>query len=243
MRHPKHAPKKKNDRLLLAALAVICLAALSVGTFTLSRYVLRREDRRLATPVNFCFESDYLKEGGASYTVYTGSVEFQVANHDGLNVTGQNISYTLAGTGSDGTHTLSGGAQSSAKYTLSGAPGESKAVTAAALSPYAKTLQATFTFQDPGEETVYKVTDWGYYLTLDLYTGSQADAITVNYGADLAPDSTDDLMAGWTSGTSGTLSGLSPNSHYTLVFFEKIPGSYPGAGEQILSSSAVTISK
>jgi len=239
----KQESEKKKNYVLLAALAVACVAALSIGSVTLSRYVLKSEDQQVATPASFYFESDYLKEGGAAYTVYTGSVNIKIANHDGLNITRDTISYTIDGTGNAGTQTLNGGLENSAEYTLSGKPGETKKVTATSAYPYAKTLSATFLFQDPGESTVYKVTDQGYYLTLDLYTGAKTDAITVHYDADLAPDNTNQLMAGWISGTSGILSGLSPNTHYCLVFFERTAAEYLTTGEQILSGGTITLSK
>lgn len=239
----QHSTRKKKNNVLLAALVVACIAVLSIGTATLSRYVQKSEDQQVATPVNFYFESDYLKEGGATYTVYTGSVNIKIANHDGLNITNDTISYTIEGTGDTGTQTLNGGLENSADYTLSGEKGETKKVTVTSSYPYAKTLSATFLFQDPGENTVYKVTDQGYYLTLDLYTGAKADAITINYDADLAPDNTNELMSGWTSGTNGTLSGLSPNAHYSLIFFERTAAEYPTTDEQILSGGTITLSK
>ena len=105
----KQESEKRKNYVLLAALAVACVAALSIGSVTLSRYVLKSEDQQVATPPAFYFESDYLKEGGAAYTVYTGSVNIKIANHDGLNITRDTISYTIDGTGNAGTQTLNGG--------------------------------------------------------------------------------------------------------------------------------------
>lgn len=226
-----------------AALVLACAAVLSVGTVTLSRYVLKWTDKQVAAPANFYFESDYLKEGGADYTVYTGSVTFYVANNDGLNVTSDTIAYTIEGVDDvNSGGSLPGNAESKAEYTLTGLPGDKKIVTAAASSPYVKTLSATFAFADPGESTVYEVTDHGHYITLDLYTGAATGDITVNYGSDLTPDSTNARMSGWLSGGSGTLSGLSPNACYSLVFFETTVGEHSSSGQQVLNGGTITIS-
>lgn len=240
-RYKFHSKKKKRDHRLSAVLVIIGILLLSGSAVTFSRYVLQREEGQIATAADFYFESDYLKEGGAAYTVYTGSVNIRVANHDGLNATGADISYTIGEKGSAEPRTLKGGAQSSDEYDLSGAAGETKTIFAAAASPYQKTLSASFTFQDPGESTVYRITDQGYYLVLDLYIGAKVQDITIVYGADLVPDSTNELMAGWTSGESGTLSGLSPHAHYSLVFFESTLADYPAVGEKLLEGGSIAL--
>lgn len=227
----------KSLRIPALLLVTALILAVTAG-ITFARYVLKEDHSGLAEADTFYFESDYLKEEGANYTVYTGSVNITIANHDGLNTTSKDISYTTTGFDSNEHGTLNS-TQKSKTYTLSGNDGEEKKVSVTSTEPYEKTLSATFSFKDAGENTVYEVKDHGYYMTLELYTGAKPGEITVNYGSKLAPDTADEKMSGWLGGSSGTLSGLSPNAHYSLVFFENEAVDYTGAGQQILGGDNI----
>ena len=221
----------------------VCIAALSVGMVTFARYMQKKENSEIADSVNFIFKSNYLKENPAEYTVYTGSAEIGISNYDGLNVTGNTITYTVEGISDNSAKTLTGGSEKTDTYVLSGIAGEKKTVTAKASSPFEKTLSAAFLFKDQGKNTIYKVTDYEYYITLDVYTGMKPGDITVSYDTNLAPDNTDARMANWTSGSRQTLSGLSPNAHYAFIFYGSEGAAYETEGEQILSGSVITLSK
>jgi len=77
------------------------------------------------------------------------------------------------------------------------------------------------------ETNYYSVTKHTHHVELHIYTGSKTPGnITVQFGAGLIPDNTNEFMRDWvvpsedeTSGGSGTLTGLTVNSHYTLIFF------------------------
>lgn len=232
--------KQKRKQVFFTSLLLLILALSSKGAVTYSRYVIQRTNTQVATPVNYCFTSNYLTTGGASYTIYSGSVSIEVSNTDGITTTNESISYSISGTASDGSKTISGGTATTDSYLLSGTSGDSKTVTVTVSSPYTETISATFIFLDPDSSSFYEITDNGYYITLALYTGSSIGEITVTYGNNLVPDNTNSLMTTWTSGTSGTLSELIPNAYYTMTFFEISDETYD-AGQTLITGNSLVI--
>lgn len=235
--------KKLNDRFpgqkfrIQAFLLVTALILSVTSGVVFARYVLKEDHSGLAEAESFYFESNYLKEGGAEYTVYTGSVDITITNSDGLNTTPEMITYTTTGMNANGQNQILGGdTQNINTYTVSGIDGDAINVSATSSSPYARTLSAIFSFKNPGENTVYEIKDQGYYITLDIYTGMNTQNITVNYGNDLAPDNTNEKIKDWVTGSAGTLSGLSPNAHYSLIFFKNNSMDYAQIGQQILGA-------
>lgn len=86
---------RKRNKPLIAILILVVITALSIGTITFSRYVLHSEEDELYVPTNFVFLSDYLKEGGIDYNVYTNFLDITIRNTDGINITELNINYNI----------------------------------------------------------------------------------------------------------------------------------------------------
>ncbi len=211
---------KKPIFIVLLFLAVFF--CLGVGG-TYAYYQVETENTSPITAEAFSFTSDYLSAEGGSYPVYGSSVSFFLKNSDGLTVTKSDLEYSLTVSGGvlDSTNgTLTGGAVNYKTHTLTGSG--TVTVTATSTAPYAKTLTATFEFI-PLDST-YQIIDEGDYILLDIFTGTWIpDAgFTVEYGANLAPDNSEELTKNWVNATSGTIpkSSLAPNSHYQLIFFE-----------------------
>ncbi len=180
-------------------------------------------------PATFVFDSNYLKPASenAEYNVYGDTVDIVLFNHDGLDVTVGNLSYTLTCDNKDvefdkdkgeladdgmydNTHTL--------KY--SGEKPASITVTATSSSPGKKELKATFNFVS-GEGNRYRIIKDGNVVTLDIVIGNKVpeNGITVNCGK-LAPNNTYGLTLEWFNDTTYTITeGLETNTPYTLLFF------------------------
>ncbi len=110
--------KQKRKQVFFTSLLLLILALSSKGAVTYSRYVIQRTNTQVATPVNYCFTSNYLTTGGASYTIYSGSVSIEVSNTDGITTTNESISYSISGTASDGSKTISGGTATTDSYAI-----------------------------------------------------------------------------------------------------------------------------
>lgn len=199
MERPKH--KQKNHRILFAALAVVCIAALSIGTVTLSRYVQKRQDQRLATPVNFYFESDYLKEETekAFYYIDPEVGSFQIALYNSADLqrwTTYAIPYTVTATGATVTEsaqgTLAGGTQSTAQLTITPTVtgGGEFTVTARSFSPYTKTLTATFQLA-PGNQYIVEDEAGNTAAVLTITCIDDGGPIGLSLPNGVVPDATD----------------------------------------------------
>lgn len=225
--------QKKSERMSnwpksIFVLAIVAILLVSGGT--LARYVLQRNsDLAVATAAGFYFESNYLKVDGPSYTIYTDEVTVTITNTDGINVASQDIIYTVSADVEN--HTLVAEESADTETFIISKPTEGKTqivtLTATATAPYEKSLAATFTFEDPEDSTWYCLTPSDHYATLELYTGSAVGDVTIDY-SDYAPDNTNSLVSNWTNAsTKNTLTGLSPNTMYTLVFFGETESNTP----------------
>ncbi len=215
--------KKKlyeNGRLLSAVAMLLAALGVLFSGNTVARYISSRQERASVTAREFRFESNYLTEDGADYTVHPGStVEITITNTDGLTVAEDAVTYEIKVTG-DGTltpatenkgYTLAAGATGTIHtYTLTGT-GE-VTVTAKATKPYAKTLSATFTFKTA--ESYYTVADHTRYVQVDIYTVDAVNGITVSNTGGLTPDSTNKHFNG------SSIGALEADSHYTFVYFK-----------------------
>ncbi|MFI3141216.1 MAG: hypothetical protein R3Y27_02785 [Clostridia bacterium] len=221
----------KSHKTQIAVLLLVVILSTVTLVFTFSRYVMQDEDDQISVPANFYFLSDYLVEGGATYTVYTPSTEFLIKNNDSVNVTENDIIYTVEYTAidengnevttatltdlvlmpilEDRQYTLSALGEedeimkSSNSYLLSAPTGVCVTVSATSSKDYTKTLSATFEFVDAENESFYQVIDYGYYCELIIYTGENVEDITIDYGEDIAPNNMDDAMFDWKEQTTG----------------------------------------
>ena len=260
---PEASSKKHHRRPggnFWACVILICAALLTLGGITIAKYTQQWSKTVAAVPSSFCFVSDYLKEGGAQFDIYTGAVDIVISNSDGANTAGEAVIYTLS-TDNGALSPAGGAAQSSLTgqpaagdtltgqfaagtaqaqtMTLSAAPGQICTVTAQSTSPYSRTLTATFCFMDNEGSTVYSVKDYGNYCELIIST-AETLLTSVSWPSDLSPDNTNDLMKGWTSGTSGSLS-LEENSTYHLIFFKSNPSESCTVAQQTLNSDTIAM--
>lgn len=246
--------KARRITTTLVALAIIVCGA---GIHTFARFISSKSETAVIQAEAFYFTSDKLSTDAPVYSVCGDSFTVNLSNSEFGNRSGSDIMFTLTVTG--GTCADSGGSVSTSgnvrTYTGCTLPrsGENEAVktlsitaeedsvtvVATSVSPYVKTLSATFrrAFTD---NATYRVTDFGVYSLLEIFTGAETSEITVNYGDNLSPDNTNPLMSDWTGAErSGTLSGLTAQSHYSLIFFENAEDDYSVAESAINAVSRV----
>ncbi len=210
-------------RKAVVLLVLACLLCISSVGGTLARYATKQAASGVIKSRNFFFTSNYLRpqEEKASYTVYSDSVEILLENNDGLNISDTDIAY---GIWKDGTEekkgTFPGGAKQKILWKINGEFGTTVTVTAKAKSPYTQELTASFRFENRDGGSYYQVTDKGYAVYLDIWTGQTApETVTVSFSG-LSPDTGVGLTADWKNETPGTFSP-DPNAHYTLIFFDE----------------------
>lgn len=206
MKHLKnrHSGEKKNSRLWLAAAAAFCIAVLSAGTLTLSRYVLRQREQQLATPQNFYFESDYLKESAekAFYFIDPKTDSFQITLYNAADLhrwAASDISYTVTATGADvedsGHGLLKGAQPSTGLLTITPTLTEGEfTVTAQASAPYEKLLTATFRLAR-GNQYHVEDTQGNTAAVLTITCIDNGGPISLLLPAGVVPDTTDDRVA------------------------------------------------
>ena len=174
----------------------------------------------------FVVSSDYLTDDATipEYNVYDNTIIFNIKNNKDENVliTDDNITYTVSsdrGTLSQASGTLIKNSNNEDTITLTSDVLQSCTVTLTTTSPFRKTLRAKFNFVGTGSTTSYKVTDKGYYIILDLYTGYNLSNISIDYTG-FKPDTANELISSWTSGTTGTINSnnLEEHAHYELRF-------------------------
>ena len=253
--------KRRKYLSVFLLLAIISIAGLS--SWTLSKYTVQVEKDKVVVPTDFFFLSDYLKEADASgviptYNVYTSSIDIRISNNDVVNITDEDITFTIAAKDdSDGPGNFEvfnkDGATVSATddsynigstenyYTckLKADIGDTITLTATSSSPYKKTIQAKFVFKETGDINYYEVEDKTNYSILKLYMGNTVKDINITYNSnELAPDNTNDIMKDWKDDSGSTVTktipaaSLEPNSFYSFIFYENELGTYSTGGKK-----------
>ena len=193
--------------------------------FFIAKYITQTFDTSLTKSDNIVFVSDYLKSGDVPiYNVYGNSIDFKLSNYEDENIeiSSKDINYNISTTCGDLSKTsgvLKGNNKIDEVITLSNNDLTTCMVTVTSKKPYFKELKATFNFISIDEMTGYKITDKGYYIVLNILTGSILEDITIDY-TNFLPDTTNELMSSWTTGSKGVISAskLVKNSNYELRF-------------------------
>ena len=217
-------------RIWIPVLCISVLAVLIVAlSITLARYTDTFSDGAQAIePAPFYFETNLTVD--ETYYVAVGTdFNFFARNHDTLShVTGQDIAFDVKINGTTvGNYTCTANVAEDKQIILSasqlGAVGTVKQVTLTSSEPYVKAFSFNVQVVDATATNCYSVKDMGDYVRLDICVGNALPAtdIIVQYTG-LAPDSTNDLTAGWTlEGGTGAISAASllPYARYTFYFF------------------------
>lgn len=204
--------KKRHNRLpALMVLAAVVLA--SFAGRTAARYVLQKQTGGVAEAKAFYFTSDLLKEEAPEYYVdlKDGAFTFTLSNSaDSQRISSVDISYSVTTDSQNASvsispamGTLTANTASSAVITVT--PSSSTdpiTVTAAANSPYKKTLTAKFYINS---SNYYEVEDsaGSTAAVLTICTDRQSDPngnIAITLPSGVIPDATDSRIAGGADG-------------------------------------------
>jgi len=221
-----------NKRRLLVIAALVCLAVLvTFAAVTIAKYILDSKEASLGIVEgeDFIFYSTPDENtADTPHMVYDGEFNFTLKNYNELITTPSNIVYTIALSGGTGTiqvdgapyeaaQTMTGGSQIEHNVAISGLANGQYTVTIQSSEPYVKSIVLYVTVEIPEVESYYKITKHDTWCELDIYTGSDASDITIEYMG--APDNTDSRMADWEKNSVGTLTNLEAYAHYKLVFY------------------------
>ena len=205
--------KSRESRIIIPLVLTLALAV-TCATFSgvYAKYV-KTVDGGTSTVTSevMYFESDYLTEQGASYTITGNSVTFHLTNYpDALRHSELDVSYTVTVEGggalSSNQGTLSASDRSEVAITLSNLqPGKTYTVAAVGRNGYEKTLKATFTVKAEEKQVFKRVEQTEYYVLLTVWTQNVTGDVSVTFPTDLLPDNTDPQLTGITA-ASGTFS-------------------------------------
>lgn len=270
----KSTKKSKRKTFVSCFLLVAIISIVGLSTWTLSKYYVEVEKDKVVVPTDFFFLSDYLKEANTSgdiptYYVYSNSIDISISNNDVVNITDQNITFTVNaiddhnivhnvkkvndnGTTENvtGPYSLVGGNLSKYVFRLEATKGDIITLTATSSSPYKKTIQAKFVFKETGDINYYEVEDKTNYSILKLYIGNTVKDIDITYNRnELAPDNTNDIMKDWKNDSDTIVTkkipaaSLEPNSFYSFIFYENDLGTYSTGGKQDFDDAIIMPNK
>ena len=206
---------RKLHNILIPLLIVLALTVV-LGAFGGAYAKYLRESKaaeELVSSQNMYFASDYLTEQGAAYTISGNSVTVQLRNYpDALRVSELDVGYSVTVKDSAGNAvntvtvtnaqgTLTAGSQQSVNVEISGLQGgQTYTVEATGSNGFSTTLSATFTVQAPETGVFMSMEQTDYYVLLTVWTQNVTGTATIQPPANLIPDNTDPILAGFATG-------------------------------------------
>ncbi len=228
------------NKLLLFAIPTIFIGG------TVAKYVQERNEDLIYQAKNFYFESDLLSDNTdpAAYTYDVGNdtIVFELSNNiDDLRHSEVDINYTVSITDVQGNQVtdkdgkviseqsgkLSNNNIDMDEIEFENLPTGNYIVTAKAVSPYEKTLQATFVLTERNENIQYEINDavGSPILQMTVRTSDYRGDVTIIWPDGIAPDNTNSKL---TESNTGYSQGeetifFETDSEYTFQFFKKQP--------------------
>lgn len=232
--------KKKRFFLCLVVLFFIFIS------FTLAKYIQKKDQDTLYEASAFYFESDYLNDlsNVKSYTLESGidDIAFEIHNNvDELRYSDVKINYQVTLTDIDGnsvkdkdnqsismiTSTLDKGSIHKNDHKFSNLKDGIYVVTATSIKPYSKTIKANFIITNSITEINYNVTDAtnSPILQLMIDTKDYNGNVKIEWPNGVTPDNTNPIFADVTSGytKANKVIAVQKNSEYIFQFFKENP--------------------
>lgn len=227
---PKYQKNPKKRVLSVFSTCMLAVLVLAVGltAFVWAKYTSQQEKDTVVAAKAFYFESDLLSETNPTYTLTPGTktISFRLKNHaDDLRYSDVNISYEVTATArTTKTGSLTGGNKSSTEVKLENLTAGTYTVTARAVSPYTKTLKATFVIPAADNDISYSVSDaaGSPVLRLTVRSGDYSGKVNITWPAGISPDNTDPLLKSAVNVSSVSID-FTNDSEYTFVFFKNTP--------------------
>ena len=186
----------RRNGIYLAVLILVMIPVFGV----VAKYIYQNQDKGLFAAKEFYFTSNLLSEDAPEYKINSNATEvsFTLGNNaDGLRFADDEITYSvtvepaLEMTGAD--NKLENGQISTDTVTLKGLEkGVTYTVTATGKAGYKKTISASFTVGDNGEN-VYHYLDASNreYVLYTVWAENVKGALSANFPTGLIPDNTD----------------------------------------------------
>lgn len=235
-REIKYIRRRRSRRRtpVFSALLVLFLAvAVSFSAFLSAKYITARKSDTAVRALPFYFESNYLTEGGATYTLQEGvrTISFELYNFaDALRYSEVDISATVSLSKGAYTHqtktvTLTKNTRDTETVSFTDL-GEGTYTVTATTGPYSKTLEATFvvTAADNGIDYTVSDSSGSPFLKLEVTSANYDGPVNISWPSGVRPDNTDPLLE-TASGTSCTVN-VTAYSSYTFLFFKDNPTAY-----------------
>lgn len=192
---------------LLFVLALVAVCAALPGAYAKYIQTIHQEQGEITSQIMY-FESNYLTESGATYTITADTVTITLTNYpDDLRISELDVNYEISVTGGDATitigdettntGTLTAGNKQSASVKISGLEqGKTYTVTARGENGFVKTLSATFTVTEQENKVFKRVEQTEHYVLLTVWTQKvTGNAVISDIPAALIPDNTDPVLA------------------------------------------------
>lgn len=193
---------------LLFVFALVAVCAALPGAYAKYIQTIHQDQGEITSQVMY-FESNYLTESGATYTITADNVTITLTNYpDDFRISELDVSYTVTVTDGEGnaaagvivtpaSGTLAAGSKQSASVKISGLEqGETYTVTARGENGFVKTLSATFTVTEQENKVFKRVEQTEHYVLLTVWTQKvMGDAVISGIPAALIPDNTDPALA------------------------------------------------
>lgn len=225
----KQKNMKKADKRLLVLVSLLGISVLLVTGTVIARYMMHQSKSGILSSEDFYFNSDLLKESGAEYFIdlQDGNFTLELYNFaDSKRITSQDIKYSVSvqETGmakvdpTEGTF-REGIAETGIITVTPEASAKQITITARSITPYEKTLSATFYFQAGNSYTLENTAgDTAAVLTMictDFSPSGKTVSLSLPEG--IIPDATDKRVTVSGSNYTFTFPG---NGVYSLVLLK-----------------------
>ena len=243
----KHQKNKYNIKteFNLNKLLIILIPVALIGV-TAAKYVKESSVEIIYEAKNFYFESYVLSNNtdprAYTYEIGNDTISFDLKNNiDDLRASEVDIEFVATITDIQGntvqdkngeivneqTGTLYSSSIDSQEIEFKNLPSGNYLITAKAVTPYEKTLTATFVLTEKDEEIRYEVHDTvnSPILQLTIITEDYSGDLQINWEKGVAPDSTNSKFTSVDTGyeAGSEVVTFEANSEYTFQFFKEEP--------------------
>jgi len=261
MKKKKEIKIKKNAKYLI----ILALFLISItGVYTLARYAQKLNAGTTGIYAKtIVLSSDVLKEEPTNKNIYEKNIKFSISNYNDNKITYNDLKYKIVVKDEDEniceSCTIKINDSNKSTNTLKSLHSTQKStdnieIIFPSLGTYtieAKTVDTTVvqlslivTVSSSEDYSYYLVKDKESYVEVIIKTSKKvtnSTSFTINTPG-LVPDNYNTLMENWTTKEKQTLTGLNPNSVYSLIFFKtNVSNNYEKQEEQ-MSDNVINIS-
>lgn len=255
---------KYNKKIKCIIILLLFLLSLT-GFYTVARYAQRLDVGKTGIfAKTIVLSSDLLENEAKNKTIYEKNVSFSINNFDDNKVTYNDLKYRITVKNEDDTIcedcvikinnsvkkenvlVSSNSTQKSTDDVNIIFPRLGKyIIEAETVDTILVKISSIINVSASEEYSYYKIVDKENYVELTIKTSNNvtnSTVFTINT-SNLIPDNYNSLMESWTTKETQTISGLSPNCVYSLVFLKTDISNNYEKQESIISSNTISIVK